>query len=553
MYERFYGFAERPFSLLPDPDFLYPSKSHQTALSLLEMAVVNACGFCVISGEIGAGKTTLVRELLNRLDKQVRVGLVSNTHPSFGELLQWIMAAYGLPCASHDKVEFHRRFIQFAIQQYAANKRTLLIIDEAQNLTPAALEELRMLSNVNSDKDLVLQIILIGQRQLRDNLKDPRLEQFAQRIALDYHLDSLGVEETRHYIRHRLQHAGGKPTLFSESAFRLIHEHTAGIPRLINRLCDLCLVYGCAEQYALLDVDLVRRVADDQHIGPLSCGLGVGGWAAQSVPLPPAAWTTPDKARKSIRQAAVASGEKRTEGGREKAVDVVNRSFPPKQRVARVASEDEVRDKTLPGTGDNLHKLVVAAERRAVSAKRRAGWLLLGILMLVGATVLETRELWLQKFGEALQQVALEVRSITRQSLTEAAGPGKASEPVARAAAIPESPSVSVMAGRTLPVNSSKIRQLATSDLAQLATLRQQRALQREAERVQQLRREAQRLEQQRRAAEKRLARQRVKRQALEREARIQQQRVQATRKINEPVDFDRVQAVKSLGNEGLY
>ncbi|HED19752.1 MAG TPA: DUF2075 domain-containing protein, partial [Gammaproteobacteria bacterium] len=150
MYENFYGFRERPFTLLPDPDFLFLDEKHRAALEMLEMAVSDCSGFCVISGEIGAGKTTLVRELLNRLDETLCVGLVSNTHPSFGGLLQWIMAAYGLSCGDSDEHDLHKRFIEFVVQQYAQKKHTLLIVDEAQNLSVQALEELRALADVNT-------------------------------------------------------------------------------------------------------------------------------------------------------------------------------------------------------------------------------------------------------------------------------------------------------------------------------------------------------------------------------------------------------------------
>ncbi|MCO6413847.1 MAG: AAA family ATPase [Thiogranum sp.] len=267
MYERFYGFSERPFSLLPDPDFLFLGEHHRTALDLLELAIVNQSGFCVISGEIGAGKTTLIRELLNRLGDDVRVGLVSNTHRSFGELMQWIMAAYGLPCGSGDRLELHKRFIDFVIDNYAHRQTTLLIIDEAQNLSVSAMEELRMLSNVNSDKHLVLQVVLVGQGQLRDKLRQPVLEQFAQRIAIDFHLPGLNEEETCRYIRHRIRHAGAVPDLFSATACRAVYRYSNGIPRLINRICDLALVYGYAEESPQITPELVQAVIEDQRMG----------------------------------------------------------------------------------------------------------------------------------------------------------------------------------------------------------------------------------------------------------------------------------------------
>ncbi|MEN8761411.1 MAG: AAA family ATPase [Thiogranum sp.] len=278
MYEQFYGFKERPFSLLPDPDFLYLGDKHQAALDLLELTIFNQAGFCVVSGEIGAGKTTLIRELLNRLDDDICVGLISNTHPSFGELLQWIMSAFSLSCDTGDQFELHKRFLDFVIQRYSENKRTLLIIDEAQNLSVSAMEELRMLSNVNSDKDLVLQIILVGQNQLRDKLQLPELQQFAQRIAVDHHLTGLDETETCDYIQYRVTRAGGSRDLFSADACRTIYRCSDGIPRLINGICDICLVYGYSDKSPVITPELVREVVNDQRTGHIRTP-GPGGKA----------------------------------------------------------------------------------------------------------------------------------------------------------------------------------------------------------------------------------------------------------------------------------
>jgi type II secretory pathway predicted ATPase ExeA len=267
VYEQFYGFRERPFFLEPDPDFLYLSEKHRKALDSLELSIFNQSGFCVISGDIGVGKTTLVRELLNRLDDNIRVGLVTNTHPSFGELLQLITAAFGLKCDTEDNFELHKCFTDFIIQQYADRKHTLLIIDEAQHLSIAALEELRMLSNINADKDFLLQVILVGQKNLHDKLIRPELRQFSQRIAVDYHLTSLDEKETHDYIRYRVKHAGGPPDLFGEDACSTIYHCSKGIPRLINRICGVSLVYGYSEQSQVITSELVRTVARDQRIG----------------------------------------------------------------------------------------------------------------------------------------------------------------------------------------------------------------------------------------------------------------------------------------------
>ncbi|MGD8854659.1 MAG: AAA family ATPase, partial [Gammaproteobacteria bacterium] len=257
MYESFYGFREKPFSLLPDSGFLYLSSKHRMALTLLEYGLMNQAGFTVISGDIGTGKTTLIRELLNQIDPQIKVGLISNTHRTFGDLMQWIALAFDLPHQGKDKVTLYRDFMEFIIRQYGQGRRTVLIVDEAQNMSPETLEELRMLSNVNADKDQVLQIILVGQRELRATLRRPDLIQFAQRIGVDYHLEPLNEEETRDYIRHRCRTAGGAPDLFTDQACQQIHAATGGVPRLINMLCDTALVYGYAEQREKIDAALV--------------------------------------------------------------------------------------------------------------------------------------------------------------------------------------------------------------------------------------------------------------------------------------------------------
>lgn len=265
MYEIFYGFRSKPFSLLPDPEFLYLSKKHHMALTLLEYGLWNQASFSVITGGIGTGKTTMIRHFLNKLERGVVIGLISNTHPSFNELLQWILLAFNLEYSGKDKVGMYKMFVDFLIREYAANRRAILIVDEAQNMSTQALEELRMLSNINAEKDQVLQIILVGQAGLRDCLRDPSLEQFAQRIAVDYHLDALDADETQAYIHHRLSVAGGDPNIFSEGACNAIFQYSGGIPRLINLLCDTALVYGYAEQKLHIDSQLIHDVAQEKQ------------------------------------------------------------------------------------------------------------------------------------------------------------------------------------------------------------------------------------------------------------------------------------------------
>ncbi len=269
MFESFYGFKEKPFSLLPDPSFLYFSKKHRLAKSMLEYGLMNQAGFTVITGEIGAGKTTLVRLMLNQVDMNddITVGLVSNTHHSFGELLQWVLLAFDLEYRSKEKVELYHTFAEFLAREFGRGRRVVLIIDEAQNLSPEALEELRMLSNVNANKDQILQLVLVGQPGLRDMLRYPELEQFAQRIAIDYHLKTLDLQETCEYIRHRLTVAGGDPKLFESSACVTVHYYTRGTPRLINVLCDTALVCGFAEEKPKIDADLIHDVVRDKTVG----------------------------------------------------------------------------------------------------------------------------------------------------------------------------------------------------------------------------------------------------------------------------------------------
>ncbi|MBK8161674.1 MAG: AAA family ATPase [Gammaproteobacteria bacterium] len=269
MYESYYKFKEKPFSLLPDPGFLFLSKNHRMALAMLEYGLLNQAGFTVITGEIGSGKTTLIRKLLNQIesDENITVGLVSNTHRSFGELLQWILLAFKLEFRGKEKVELYQTLAEFLMREHEMGHRTILIIDEAQNLDIESLEQLRMLSNINANKDQILQLMLIGQPGLRDMLRHPHLEQFAQRIAVDFHLRPLDLQATCEYIRHRLVVAGGDPNLFEAAACVTVFYYTRGVPRLINVLCDTALVCGFADQKPRIDADLIHDVVRDRNIG----------------------------------------------------------------------------------------------------------------------------------------------------------------------------------------------------------------------------------------------------------------------------------------------
>ncbi len=280
MYEEFYGFSEKPFTLLPDPSFLYLGKKHKMALTMLQYGMVNNAGFSVITGEIGSGKTTLIRRLLDEMDSDTTVGLISNTHQSFGELLQWVLMAFGLDYKGKEKIELYEDFMKFVVDEYANNRRTVLIIDEAQNLAVETLEELRMLSNINADKNQVLQLVMVGQPELRATLMLPSLKQFAQRISVSYHLDALSAQETVDYVHHRITVAGGNPELIPESACSMVWYYSRGVPRVINSICDTALVYGFAEQVESISGALIKDVVRDRKLGGIFAGRG--GVAQQS-------------------------------------------------------------------------------------------------------------------------------------------------------------------------------------------------------------------------------------------------------------------------------
>ena len=271
MYEAFYGLKENPFSIQPDPDFLYFDRRHTYAYAMMEFGIKSRAGFMVISGEVGCGKTTLIRHLLNNLAPNLTVGLVYNTHREIPNLLEWIMLALGLPYDGMSKVALFDGFQRFLIEQYGIGKTVLLIIDEAQNLSPDALESLRMLSNINADKNQLLQIMLVGQQQLKDMLKRPDLLQFSQRIEVDFHIKPFEASDVKNYIEHRLAVAGRKAPLFTAEACARIAEASHGIPRRINILCNTALVYGFAAESESIDLGLVEEVLSDKaEFGALS-------------------------------------------------------------------------------------------------------------------------------------------------------------------------------------------------------------------------------------------------------------------------------------------
>ena len=265
MYSKFYNFREKPFNLVPNPAYLFLSSKHNNALTFLEYGLSEKVGFVMLTGEIGIGKTTLVRHLLNKIESEMDVAVIFNTNLAATDLIKAILTEFEVDYDDAiPKTKALKILYEFLIQRYAKKRKVLLIIDEAQNLAVEVLEEIRMLSNLQTDDEMLLQIMIVGQPELREKVSRPGLEQFAQRIAVSYHLSSMTLEETGEYIAYRLRKAGGSADLFSTAAIEKVFELSAGIPRTINLLCDASLVYGYADERKIIDVDIVDQVVEEK-------------------------------------------------------------------------------------------------------------------------------------------------------------------------------------------------------------------------------------------------------------------------------------------------
>ena len=264
MYENFYGFSEKPFHIAPNPEYLYFSPKHKNALTYLEYGIREGAGFVLLTGEIGTGKTTLIRYMLNRIEAAMEVAVIFNTNVTGDQLLELVLREFDLKAIANNKTGNLEILYRYLIKKYARKEKVLLIIDEAQNLRDDALEEVRMLSNLQTDDDLLLQIVLVGQPELKAKLKRPSLSQLAQRVAVNYHLMPLTNEETRLYIASRIEKAGGSPDIFTADAVNEIFRVTNGIPRSINLLCDSALVYGYGDGLKTIDQFIIDMVVEDK-------------------------------------------------------------------------------------------------------------------------------------------------------------------------------------------------------------------------------------------------------------------------------------------------
>jgi putative secretion ATPase (PEP-CTERM system associated) len=365
MYERFYQLRERPFALSPDPEYLYPSRVHQEALSYLRYGLESQAGFVVITGEIGSGKTTLVQTLLRSLDSQTTVGRIVNTILEPRELLETIMIDFGLDPAGRTKPLLLRDLAQYLVDQRLAGRLVLLVIDEAQNLSLAALEELRMLSNLETEKSKLLQIVLVGQPNLRQTLLLPELEQLRQRITVSYHLPPLDAEETWNYINHRLRRAAvGPPLEFPRDATDSIHDRSRGVPRIINVICDAALVFGYAEERRLIDRALIQDALAELE------ATGVLGRAQTSPLAAPVAVASgvPAAAASTVGVTAVAEPVAATTGAG-RVLDA--RHWPPVS--ARPVGEDSARAVALDQREQTLRQREreLAEQRRVLAEEYR--------------------------------------------------------------------------------------------------------------------------------------------------------------------------------------
>ncbi|MEX0280711.1 MAG: ExeA family protein [Arenibacterium sp.] len=263
-YLNHFGLDKRPFTLLPDPEFLYWSEQHRRGYAVLEYGIMTRAPITVLTGEIGAGKTTLLQKLLSQVEPGVSIGLISNAQGNRGEILQWVLNALDVAFDQNESyVQSFQRLQDFLVDEFSQGRRVILVFDEAQNVSAEGLEELRMLTNINTNKDELIQLILVGQPELRDIIAEPRMNQLAQRVAASFHLNRMDVEGTRAYVSHRMKTAGGTGQEFTPEAIDLVFEATGGVPRLINQLCDLGLLYCWTDDMRQVHRKYIKSVLDD--------------------------------------------------------------------------------------------------------------------------------------------------------------------------------------------------------------------------------------------------------------------------------------------------
>lgn len=372
MYENFYGLRERPFTIVPNPAYLYMSEKHKQAFAHLKYGLIEGTGFVVLTGGIGTGKTTLVRYLLGRIKKAVDVALIFNTNVSSADLLRLVIREFEAGEPGEDKAANLAMLNDTLIARFSQGRHAILIVDEAQNLSREALEEVRLLSNLQSNSRPLLQVVLVGQPELRRKLADPTLAQLAQRITSTFHLPSLELEETRAYICFRLAQAGGNPLLFTTEAMAAVHQASGGVPRLINIICDAALVHGFADELPVLDRDVVDAAI--QGMGPM-----LNPADAETVGAVAGVEGTPDvEPRLVAMERRLTVLEERLEASRNDVriltMELASLKDQPQGQGREVGGGVAPTEAADPDQGGRVHMASVAASSEAEpSAKKRGG------------------------------------------------------------------------------------------------------------------------------------------------------------------------------------
>ena len=264
MYREFFGLKEKPFNVTSDPNFLFFSRVHKEAFSHILYGIKERKGFLEITGEVGAGKTTLCRAILNQFDNNTKSAFIFNSNLPDLQLLQCILEDFGIVVAQKNKASMLRQLNNFLLEELTKGNNVILVIDEAQNLKPSTLEEIRMLSNLETDTEKLFQIILVGQPELKEKINSPRLKQLKQRIAIRFHISALQKDEVEKYIYHRLTVAGSDGgILFTGDAMELIFKFSGGIPRTINMLCDKSLLAAYVQGVKIISSTIVEKSAKE--------------------------------------------------------------------------------------------------------------------------------------------------------------------------------------------------------------------------------------------------------------------------------------------------